>query len=73
MPRNTDPSWTALFLMIKGLVLDVGTVLSHGSIIAREYGLPAVVNVKDATKIIKNGQKIVVDGNEGEVYLLKSI
>jgi len=49
-----------------------GNVLSHGAVIAREYGLPTVVNVKDASKILKDGQKIVVDGEEGKVYISKT-
>jgi pyruvate,water dikinase len=65
-----DPSWTSLFLTIKGMVLEVGTVLSHGAIAAREYNLPGIANVRDATKIIKNGQKITVDGNTGRVLIL---
>jgi pyruvate,water dikinase len=67
-PR-TDVGWTPLFFIAKALVMDTGNVLSHGAIIAREYGLPAIVNVKDASKILMDGQEIFVDGNEGNVYL----
>jgi pyruvate,water dikinase len=65
----TDASWTPLFLLAKGLVVDIGGLLSHGSVVAREYGIPGVLNVINGTKRIKNGQIITVDGNRGEVYL----
>ncbi len=66
----TDPGWTPYFLSAAGLVVDLGGLLSHGSIVAREYGLPAVVNVGPATQIIRTGQWIQVDGNRGRVTLL---
>jgi len=66
----TDPSWTALFVSIKGLVTEVGGLMTHGAVIAREYGLPAVVGVENATKLIKNGQRIRVHGTEGYVEIL---
>jgi len=66
----TDPSWTPLFLSIKGLVTEVGGLMTHGAVIAREYGLPAVVGVVDATRLIKDGQRIRVHGTEGFVELL---
>jgi rifampicin phosphotransferase len=66
----TDPSWTPLFLSIKGLVTEVGGLMTHGAVIAREYGLPAVVGVENATKLIKDGQRILVNGTEGFVELL---
>ena len=65
----TDPSWTPLFLSAKALVSDVGSLVSHGSIIAREYGLPAVVNTQIATRVIRSGQRITVDGTKGKVYV----
>jgi phosphohistidine swiveling domain-containing protein len=65
----TDVSWTPLFPAIGGVVAETGGQLSHSAIVAREYGLPAVVNVKNATQLIKNGQTIVVDGTQGLVYL----
>lgn len=67
--RFTDPGWTPLFALASGVVMDAGGLLSHGSIVAREYGVPAVVNVAVATREIKDGTKIVVDGSRGEVYL----
>lgn len=66
----TDPSWTPLFVSIKGLVTEVGGLMTHGAVIAREYGLPAVVGVEHATKLIKDGQRIRVHGTEGYVELL---
>jgi pyruvate,water dikinase len=66
----TDPSWTPLFVSIKGLVTEVGGLMTHGAVIAREYGLPAVVGVENATKLIKDGQRIRVHGTEGYVVIL---
>ena len=67
----TDPGWTPYFVPASAIVMDEGGVISHGSIVAREYGIPAVVNVGSATKIIKTGQKIQVDGNRGVVRILQ--
>jgi pyruvate,water dikinase len=66
----TDPSWTPLFVSIKGLVTEVGGLMTHGAVIAREYGLPAVVGVEHATKLIKDGQRIRVDGTAGYIEIL---
>ncbi|MGF7040290.1 phosphoenolpyruvate synthase [Mucilaginibacter lappiensis] len=66
----TDPSWTPLFVSIKGLVTEVGGLMTHGAVIAREYGLPAVVGVENATKLIKDGQRIRVNGTNGYVEIL---
>ncbi|MEH2041498.1 phosphoenolpyruvate synthase [Nostoc sp.] len=66
----TDPSWTPLFVSIKGLVTEVGGLMTHGAVIAREYGLPAVVAVENATKLIEDGQRIRVNGTEGYVEIL---
>jgi rifampicin phosphotransferase len=66
----TDPSWTPLFVAIKGLVTEVGGLMTHGAVIAREYGLPAVVGVEHATLLIRDGQRIRVDGTDGYVELL---
>jgi phosphoenolpyruvate synthase/pyruvate phosphate dikinase len=66
----TDPSWTPLFVSIKGLVTEVGGLMTHGAVIAREYGLPAVVGVEHATKLIKDGQRIRVNGTDGYVEIL---
>ncbi len=66
----TDPSWTPLFVSIKGLVTEVGGLMTHGAVIAREYGLPAVVGVENATRLIKDGQKIRVNGTDGYIEIL---
>ncbi len=66
----TDPSWTPLFVSIKGLVTEVGGVMTHGAVIAREYGLPAVVGVENATRLIQDGQRIRVHGTDGYVEIL---
>ncbi len=66
----TDPSWTPVFVSLKGLVTEVGGLVTHGAVIAREYGLPAVVSVENATKLIKDGDMIRVNGTEGYVEIL---
>jgi pyruvate,water dikinase len=66
----TDPSWTPLFVAIKGLVTEVGGLMTHGAVIAREYGLPAVVGVEQATRLIRDGQRIRVHGTVGYVEIL---
>jgi pyruvate,water dikinase len=66
----TDPSWTPLFVMIKGLVTEVGGLMTHGAVIAREYGLPAVVGVEHATRLIRDGQRIRLHGTDGYVEIL---
>ncbi|MEA2127291.1 MAG: rifampicin phosphotransferase [Solirubrobacteraceae bacterium] len=66
----TDPSWSPLFVAIKGLVTQVGGLMTHGAVIAREYGLPAVVGVQRATRLIRDGQRIRVHGTDGYVEIL---
>jgi len=66
----TDPGWTPLFVAIKGLVTEVGGLMTHGAVIAREYGLPAVVGVEHATRLIRDGQRIRVHGTDGFVEIL---
>jgi pyruvate,water dikinase len=66
----TDPSFTPLFVAITGLVTEVGGLMTHGSVIAREYGLPAVVGVEHATRLIRDGQRIRVHGTDGYVEIL---
>jgi len=66
----TDPSWTPLFVSIEGLVTEVGGLMTHGAVIAREYGIPAVIGVENATRLIKDGQRIRVHGTEGYVEIL---
>jgi pyruvate,water dikinase len=66
----TDPSWTPLFVAINGLVTEVGGLMTHGAVIAREYGLPAIVGVENATQLIQDGQQIRVHATEGYVEIL---
>ena len=66
----TDPSWSPLFVAIGGLVTEVGGLMTHGAVIAREYGLPAVVGVEQATRLIRDGQRIRVNGTDGYVEIL---
>jgi pyruvate,water dikinase len=67
----TDPSWTPVFLAIKGLVTEVGGLMTHGAVIAREYGLAAVVGVENATNLIRDGQRIRVHGTDGYIEILR--
>ena len=67
---GTDPAWTPLFLAAGGLVMEVGGLMTHGSVVAREYGIPAVVGVRDATTRLRTGQRIQVDGSAGKVIIL---
>jgi phosphohistidine swiveling domain-containing protein len=64
---STDPGWTPLFLTAGGLVMEMGGAMSHGAVVAREYGIPAVVGVPDATERIATGQRITVDGSSGTI------
>jgi pyruvate,water dikinase len=66
----TDPSWTPAFVAVAGLVTEVGGLMTHGAVIAREYGLPAVVGVEHATRLIVDGQRIRVHGTDGYVEIL---
>ncbi|MGZ5329487.1 MAG: rifamycin-inactivating phosphotransferase [Actinomycetota bacterium] len=68
----TDPSWTPLFVAIEGLVTEVGGLMTHGAVIAREYGLPAVVGVEHATRLIRDGQRIRVNGTDGYIEVLSA-
>ncbi|MDH4047447.1 MAG: PEP-utilizing enzyme [Gammaproteobacteria bacterium] len=65
--RQTDPGWASVFFLVHGLVIERGGMLSHGAIIAREYGIPAVVGVLDATRVIRDGDRLRVDGDQGLV------
>jgi pyruvate,water dikinase len=67
---GTDPAWTPLFLTAGGLVMEVGGMITHGAIVAREYGLPAVVGVHQATTRLRSGQRVRVDGSTGRVVVL---
>ncbi len=66
----TDPSWSPLFVAINGLVTEVGGLMTHGAVIAREYGLPAVVGVENATQLIQDGQRIRLNGTQGYIEIL---
>jgi pyruvate,water dikinase len=67
--RSTDPGWTPLFLKAGGLVMELGGMLSHGAVVAREYGLPAVVNVPGATQLLRDGDRVTIDGSSGVVWV----
>ena len=68
--KGTDPSWTPLFLTAAGLVMEVGGMMTHGAVVAREYGIPAVVGVDQATTFLHTGQQILLDGSSGKIILL---
>jgi pyruvate,water dikinase len=70
---GTDPAWTPLFLAAAGLVMEVGGMMTHGSVVAREYGIPAVVGVHQATTRLKTGQRVRLDGTTGRISLLDEI
>jgi rifampicin phosphotransferase len=67
---GTDPAWTPLFLAAGGLITEVGGMMTHGSVVAREYGIPAVVGVHQATTRLKDGQRIRIDGTAGKIMIL---
>jgi pyruvate,water dikinase len=67
---STDPGWTPLFLMAGGLVMEMGGLVTHGSVVAREYGIPAVVGVYQVTERLKTGQRVRIDGSAGRVTVL---
>jgi phosphohistidine swiveling domain-containing protein len=67
---GTDPAWTPLFMAAGGLVMEVGGMMTHGSVVAREYGIPAVVGVNQATLRMKNGQRVRLDGTTGKIAIL---
>lgn len=66
----TDPGWTPLFINAGGLIMEVGGIMTHGSVVAREYGIPAIVGVRDATNMLETGQLVRIDGNRGIIELL---
>jgi len=67
--RATDPGWTPLFLKAGGVIMELGGMLSHGAVVAREYELPAVVNIEGATRLLEDGQEITLDGRQGVVWV----
>ncbi|MCD1295836.1 phosphoenolpyruvate protein kinase [Methanocella sp. CWC-04] len=68
---NTDPGWTPVFSKLAGLITETGGILSHGAVVSREYGIPAVTAVKNARKLLKTGQKVTIDGNDGIIYIME--
>ncbi len=68
---NTDPGWTAVFSKLGGLITETGGILSHGVVVSREYGIPAVTAVKGATGFFRTGQMVTPDGNDGTIYILE--
>lgn len=70
---GTDPAWTPLFLTAGGLITEVGGILTHGSVVAREYGIPAVVGVSQATTRLKTGQRVRVDGSTGRIQVIEDV
>ena len=70
--ETTSPAWTLLFVSIGGLITDTGGILSHAAVVAREYGIPAVVGVGNATQCLRDGQRVEVDGNQGLIRVLEA-
>ena len=68
--RTTDPSWSAYFMLAAGVVIDIGGPLSHGAIVARELGIPCVINTGDGTRRLATGDRVRVDGGAGRVERL---
>ena len=68
---GTDPSWTPLFLSAAGLVMEVGGMMTHGAVVAREYGIPAIVGVDQATTRLRTGQRIRIDGSSGMIEVVE--
>ena len=66
----TDPSWTPLFTLASGVIVEIGGVLSHASTIAREYGIPAIANVRHATRRLRTGERVRLDAIEGQIHRL---
>lgn len=69
MAATTDPGWTPLFLTAGGLITETGSPMAHGPTVAREYGIPAVICIPHATRLLTDGQLVTVDGNSGTVHL----
>jgi len=68
--KHTDPGWTALIALSKGLIIEHGGVLSHASIVARELGIPAVIGVRGATDLYKDGQRVEINGTTGSIKVI---
>jgi pyruvate,water dikinase len=65
--RQTDPGWASLFFLASGLIMERGGMLSHGAIVAREFGIPAVIAVPQATDLLQTGEMLLIDGDQGRV------
>jgi phosphoenolpyruvate synthase/pyruvate phosphate dikinase len=65
--RQTDPGWASLFFLAGGLIMERGGMLSHGAIVAREFGIPAVIAVPQATDLLQTGEMLLIDGDQGRV------
>jgi pyruvate,water dikinase len=68
--HTTDPSWASLMFMARALVVDIGGQLSHAAVVARELGIPCVMNVRDGTRVVRDGDRLRVDGGAGTVEIL---
>ncbi len=68
---TTDPSWSSIMFVSKALVVDIGSALSHAAVVARELGLPCVVNTRDGTRLLHTGDRVRVDGTAGTVHILE--
>jgi pyruvate,water dikinase len=73
LAERTDPGWTPLFAMVKGVIIERGSILSHSAVIAREMGIPAVVGVKNMTSRLQNGDKVRIDGSTGRISVLERL
>ena len=71
MTRYTDTGWTSKFAILSGIVTEYGGILCHAAIVSREYGIPCIVCTKDATKLIKDGSTISINGSTGEITVEK--
>ena len=68
--RSTNPGWTPLFVLASAIITEIGDALSHGAIIAREYGIPMVAAVPGATEVLRTGNRVRLNGNTGRIELL---
>ena len=71
--KNTDPGWTPLLGLCKGLIIENGGILSHAAIVSRELGIPTIIGVKNATKLLKSGQTLKINGSNGNIEIIKNI
>ena len=69
--KQTDPGWAMVFPLISGLIVERGGALSHGAIVAREFGIPAVIGISNITTILKDEDEVILDGDLGKIQLIK--